>query len=112
MRKLQHPSGAFQATREGSECDMRFLYCACAISAALQDWSGVNCDSAVCYIMSCVTYEGGISLIPGKKYISTFKNIVMCNYIIEMFHLYAFRIRGSWGIYLLCGSSIVIDGST
>jgi geranylgeranyl transferase type-1 subunit beta len=29
------------------------------------DWSGVDCDRAVRYIRSCLTYEGGISLIPG-----------------------------------------------
>lgn len=40
LRHLQQESGAFQATREKSECDMRFLYCACAISATLGDWSG------------------------------------------------------------------------
>ena len=48
------------------ECDVRFLYCACAVSALLDDWSGVNKKAAVQYILSCVTYEGGTSLVPGK----------------------------------------------
>ena len=32
---------------------MRFLYCACAISALLDDWSGVDVDLALAYIDSC-----------------------------------------------------------
>jgi hypothetical protein len=51
----------------GGECDTRFLFCACAISSMLNDWSGVNKDSAVDYIKKCLTYEGGISLIPGNQ---------------------------------------------
>ena len=100
LQQLQQPSGAFQATKERSECDMRFLYCACAISSTLGDWTGqlasvwhvtlsvslslsfcfvfilcaclcyvvcagVNIDRAEQYIFDCITYEGGISLIPG-----------------------------------------------
>lgn len=34
------------------EADMRFLYCACAISYILDDWSGVDVDRAVNYILS------------------------------------------------------------
>ena len=33
---------------------MRFLYCACAISYILGDWSGVNIPLAVSYILSSV----------------------------------------------------------
>ena len=32
---LQREDGSFTATSDGSECDMRFLYCACAISTIL-----------------------------------------------------------------------------
>jgi prenyltransferase beta subunit len=35
------------------EADMRFLYCACAISAILGDWSGINVDLAVDYVKKC-----------------------------------------------------------
>jgi prenyltransferase beta subunit len=60
------PSGAFRATlSESGEADVRFLYCACAISAILQDWSAVDCDRAVEYILQCITYEGGIAVMPG-----------------------------------------------
>jgi hypothetical protein len=67
LRLYQTPSGCFQATKSGSEaCDMRFLYCACAISQMLNDWSGVNRDRAADYIWSCLSYEGGFALTPGK----------------------------------------------
>lgn len=46
---------------------MRFLYCACAISSMLNDWGGVDKDSAERYIRSCTTYEGGIALVPGMN---------------------------------------------
>lgn len=67
LKHLQQPDGSFRATYDGGECDMRFLYCACAISAMLGDWSGVNVDLAASFVRSCVTYEGGIALVPGSE---------------------------------------------
>jgi len=51
----------------GSENDMRFVYCACAISHILNDWSGIDKDAVVKYIQSCRTWDGAISLIPGQE---------------------------------------------
>jgi hypothetical protein len=51
---------------------VRFVYCACAVSALLNDWSGVNRNSCLQYILSCVTYEGGLSLVPGTVQQSRF----------------------------------------
>eukprot|EP00607_Mallomonas_marina_P010712 CAMPEP_0182421096 /NCGR_PEP_ID=MMETSP1167-20130531/6314_1 /TAXON_ID=2988 /ORGANISM="Mallomonas Sp, Strain CCMP3275" /LENGTH=392 /DNA_ID=CAMNT_0024597875 /DNA_START=102 /DNA_END=1280 /DNA_ORIENTATION=+ len=67
IRQLQLDDGSFRATSEGSECDMRFLYCACAVCALLNDWSPINKESAVNYILHCITYEGGLSLTPGSE---------------------------------------------
>ena len=36
---------------EGSEYDMRFVYCACCICHMLNDWSGIDVDKAVSYIV-------------------------------------------------------------
>jgi geranylgeranyl transferase type-1 subunit beta len=68
LRNLQRPNGSFQAVGGmGSECDMRFLYCACAISYMLNDWTGVDTDKAVSYIKSCVSFDGAIALLPGQE---------------------------------------------
>jgi len=62
---LQVESGAFRATIvESGEADMRFLYCACAISAILEDFSAIDCDRAEQYVLDCITYEGGIAVVP------------------------------------------------
>lgn len=45
---------------------MRFLFCACAISYMLNDWSGVDIDRAVQFVKTCRSYDGAISLIPGQ----------------------------------------------
>lgn len=67
MKAQQRPDGSFSATRSGSESDMRFLYCACAVSCLLGDWSGVNKDAAAAFIAACTTYEGGVALVPGMS---------------------------------------------
>jgi geranylgeranyl transferase type-1 subunit beta len=64
LKALQRKDGSFQCVYVKSEHDMRFLYCACAISYMLQDWSGVDTDRAVSYIESCRSFDGAISLIP------------------------------------------------
>jgi len=46
---------------------MRFVYCACSISAMLDDWSAVDCDSVVDYIIQMQGYEGGIAMDVGQE---------------------------------------------
>lgn len=41
---------SFQPTADGSENDMRFIYCACCISYILNDWSGVDIPRVIQYI--------------------------------------------------------------
>ena len=67
LRRLQRDDGSFQCVEFGSEHDMRFVYCACAISYMLQDWSGVDQDKAVDFIRACQSYDGGFALIPGQE---------------------------------------------
>ena len=67
VKELQNDDGSFQCVKGGSENDLRFLYCACAISHMLNDWSGVSIERAMNYIESCHTYDGSFSLIPGNE---------------------------------------------
>lgn len=67
LKQLQREDGSFQCVSHGSEHDMRFLYCACAISHMLGDWSGVDQEKAVAFIQSCRSWDGAIALIPGQE---------------------------------------------
>eukprot|EP00605_Chrysophyceae_sp_TOSAG23-4_P001192 GSChrysophyteH1.ASY1.ANO1.1301.1 assembled CDS len=63
----QESDGSFKATKTGTECDMRFLYCACAVSAMLGDWRGVDRKRVLSYVLDSITYEGGIALTPNQE---------------------------------------------
>lgn len=41
---------SFAATPEGSENDMRFVYCASCISYVLDDWSGMDMSKTTSFI--------------------------------------------------------------
>jgi geranylgeranyl transferase type-1 subunit beta len=62
---LQQSNGSFRSLSSPGECDTRFLYCAAAVCHLLGDWRGMDKQKAVGYVRSCITYEGGISLVPG-----------------------------------------------
>lgn len=65
LRSLQQPNGSFSSTRQRSESDMRFLYCACAISSMLADWTGFDRERSVQFVRDSQAYDGGIGLWPG-----------------------------------------------
>ena len=67
MKTLQQSNGSFQCISSGSENDLRFLYCSCAISFFLNDWSGIDKGKALDYIRSCRSYDGAYGLIPGQE---------------------------------------------
>lgn len=54
VRACQNEDGSFTATLTGSESDMRFIYCACSISAILDDWSGIDKRRAIQYITQSI----------------------------------------------------------
>jgi len=64
---LQQEDGSFSCVPGGSENDMRFIFCACAISHMLQDWSGIDKEKAYQFIVSSQTYEGGIAQGPFQE---------------------------------------------
>ncbi|CAB9506838.1 transferase type-1 subunit beta [Seminavis robusta] len=67
LQSLQRDDGSFKCIPLGSECDTRFLFCACAISHMLNDWSAVNKDSAMEFVRNCRSFDGAIALIPGQE---------------------------------------------
>lgn len=58
---VQRPDGSFSATIEGSEHDMRFVYCAAAICAMIDDWGEVNKKTMAEYIRNSLRYDYGVS---------------------------------------------------
>lgn len=67
MRNLQQDDGSFMPIHIGAEADLRFVYCAAAISYMLDDWSGVDREKAKEYILNCQSYDGGFGLCPGLE---------------------------------------------
>ena len=67
VRALQLQNGSYKAALQGGENDMRFLYCAACICFMLNDWSGMNLESAVEYVISSISYEGGVGQGPGLE---------------------------------------------
>lgn len=67
LKFLQQKDGSFRCLDHGSECDLRFVYCACAISYILKDWTGVDKHAAIQYIQSCRTFDGALSLVPCQE---------------------------------------------
>lgn len=67
LQLLQLPDGSILSSTEGGESDMRFLFCAAAISAMIHDFSGLDVDKAVDYVIRSISYEGGIGQGPGLE---------------------------------------------
>ncbi|CAH1408152.1 unnamed protein product [Nezara viridula] len=64
VRSLQQDDGSFCATQMGSENDMRFVYCAAVICYILQDWSGMDTEKTIEYIMRSMSYDYGFGQGP------------------------------------------------
>lgn len=64
LKALQLPDGSFQPTVDGSENDMRFIYCACCISYILNDWNGIDIPKVVQYIKESRSYDSGFGQGP------------------------------------------------
>ncbi|CAJ0915143.1 2361_t:CDS:2, partial [Entrophospora sp. SA101] len=65
LKYLQNDNGSFTQTYQGMESDMRFVYCAVAISSILNDFSGINILKIVDYIKNSQSYDYGIGQGPG-----------------------------------------------
>lgn len=64
LRKLQQPNGCFIPCITDYEPDMRFVYCAAAVSYILNDWSGVDKPALLNFIRESQTYEHGFAQSP------------------------------------------------
>uniref|UniRef100_A0AAY4DFF7 Geranylgeranyl transferase type-1 subunit beta n=1 Tax=Denticeps clupeoides TaxID=299321 RepID=A0AAY4DFF7_9TELE len=60
LKALQLEDGSFYAVPEGSENDMRFVYCAACICYMLNDWTGMDVKKAIDYIRRSMSYDNGI----------------------------------------------------
>ena len=89
LQSLQKEDGSFVAIsskcndsgeniqKEDDDCDLRFMYTAIAVWYLLTDppttrknndnSSNINIQSATSYILSCICYDGGIGLTPGRE---------------------------------------------
>ncbi|KAJ8672847.1 hypothetical protein QAD02_004107 [Eretmocerus hayati] len=67
VKACQNSDGSFMAMVTGCESDMRFVYCACCVSAILDDWSGVDKAKTIDYILKSISYDGGIGQGPGLE---------------------------------------------
>jgi hypothetical protein len=63
---------SFAATLEGSESDVRFVYCACCICYILQDWSVINIESATNYIVNSIV-SCSIKTVCRSKFLFNFQ---------------------------------------
>ncbi|XP_037657053.1 geranylgeranyl transferase type-1 subunit beta isoform X1 [Choloepus didactylus] len=61
LRALQLEDGSFCAVPEGSENDMRFVYCASCICYMLNNWSGMDMKMAIDYIRRSMSYDNGLA---------------------------------------------------
>ncbi|MCL4145270.1 UNVERIFIED_CONTAM: hypothetical protein GTU68_055290 [Idotea baltica] len=67
IKSLQCEDGSFYSTVGGSENDMRFVYCAATVCYILQDFSAINVESAVKYIIKSISFEGGLGQGPRQE---------------------------------------------
>ncbi|XP_044119038.1 geranylgeranyl transferase type-1 subunit beta isoform X1 [Neovison vison] len=61
LRALQLEDGSFCAVPEGSENDMRFVYCASCVCYMLNNWSGMDMKKAINYIRRSMSYDNGLA---------------------------------------------------
>jgi len=67
LKHLQNKDGAFSPVATGSESDVRFIYCAAAISTMLQDWSGFNKEKALEFILRAQSYDYALAQAEGQE---------------------------------------------
>ncbi|KAG5895316.1 hypothetical protein JTB14_029149 [Gonioctena quinquepunctata] len=64
LRTLQLPNGSFKGAKLGVENDMRFIFCAASICYILDDWSAIDVEMMVKFVLNSISYDGGIGQDP------------------------------------------------
>ncbi|KAI8350360.1 geranylgeranyltransferase type I beta-subunit-like protein [Choanephora cucurbitarum] len=64
---LQSDDGSIAPTSGSLERDARFVFCACAISYILNDWSGLDVEKSMLWIRRLQSYEHGIAQCPNEE---------------------------------------------
>ena len=68
LRTLQMEDGNFLSAlidgEAGESGDLRFVYSACAISYMLKDWSGIDKEKAIEFILACQNLDGAFGQLP------------------------------------------------
>ena len=68
LRRLQLKDGSFPSVSLGSESDSRFVYSAVASCFLLKEWSGMNRERAIEFVLSCWNEsDGGFGLRPHQE---------------------------------------------
>jgi len=66
LKHLQQDDGSF-APVPGGENDMRFIFCASVISYILDDWSGIDIEKTIGYILKSQSYDSAIGQGPCQE---------------------------------------------
>ncbi|KAJ3220327.1 Geranylgeranyl transferase type-1 subunit beta [Clydaea vesicula] len=61
LKLLQSENGSFKPCEDSREFDLRFVFCACAISYILNDFSGLNVNKVLEFIVKCQAYDYGFA---------------------------------------------------
>ncbi|KAL1509430.1 hypothetical protein ABEB36_004169 [Hypothenemus hampei] len=67
MKSLQLEDGSFKGAIKGTENDMRFVFCAAAVSYILNDWNGIDIERMCNFILNSISYDGGIGQRPNRE---------------------------------------------
>eukprot|EP01103_Thecamoeba_quadrilineata_P017016 TRINITY_DN5880_c0_g1_i2.p1 TRINITY_DN5880_c0_g1~~TRINITY_DN5880_c0_g1_i2.p1 ORF type:complete len:242 (+),score=28.02 TRINITY_DN5880_c0_g1_i2:322-1047(+) len=67
LRELQLPDGSFMPHHGGAENDMRFVFCAFAVSYLLDDWSAIDVPKAIEFIFKALRYDYGFAQDKGQE---------------------------------------------
>ncbi|KAI9146118.1 terpenoid cyclases/protein prenyltransferase alpha-alpha toroid [Paraphysoderma sedebokerense] len=67
LKYLQTERGGFRPTADSTEEDMRFVFCAVAISFILNDFTGINLESCVKFIKESLSYDGAFGGFPNQE---------------------------------------------